>query len=100
PRPPCSTLFPYTTLFRSRLGPMTRRAYAGERPFWRRGGQQIIFDADHPLALVRRQTFWKHQVSGIGFFKKTHQTKIFPRPDVLLDRKSTRLNSSHRTISY
>src|SRR6266516_7386765 len=51
-RPPRSTLFPYTTLFRSRRGP--------------RG----------PDAIVR----------------------TWPRPR--RDRKSTRLNSSHRTISY
>src|SRR3989449_3359003 len=53
-RPPRSTLFPYTTLFRSRDGPA--------------GGRQ-------------------------------RGARVHPR-DVHLDRKSTRLNSSHGYISY
>src|SRR5438034_7844494 len=59
-RPPRSTLFPYTTLFRSR----------SRRPAWRRSpGDRAGLRA--PL------------VAGYG-----------------LDRKSTRLNSSHTVISY
>src|ERR1035437_10816168 len=54
-RPPRSTLFPYTTLFRSRYAPAGRRP--GSRP-------------------VRENRLWH------------------------LDRKSTRLNSSHANISY
>src|SRR5438094_3356330 len=60
-RPPRSTLFPYTTLFRS------LPADEAGRP----GDQRVMPDRD-----VREQ----------------HE-----RPQ---DRKSTRLNSSHRTISY
>src|SRR5438128_1437878 len=60
PRPPTSTLFPYTTLFRSRGGrpaPGASRECAGA----------------HPRSDCRRRT---------------------------RDRKSTRLNSSHGSISY
>src|SRR5438309_8712120 len=65
-RPPRSTLFPYTTLFRSTYRP------AG------RSGCQIVPDWTH-----RR----RHQgnASSQGRFG---------------DRKSTRLNSSHSSISY
>src|SRR5207248_9182296 len=71
PRPPRSTLFPYTTLFRSypavgaegHLGPIGLRV---------EGGDEVYF---------------------VG--KVTHHNVR-----LALDRKSTRLNSSHRTISY
>src|SRR6266516_5491749 len=58
-RPPRSTLFPYTTLFRSRR----RRTFSRRE---RRGR----------LTRASRGSAWRR------------------------DRKSTRLNSSHRTISY
>src|SRR3712207_8030457 len=85
-RPPRSTLFPYTTLFRSRQGraqerhdpqgggdPLRRRHGGGVRP----GGAAREDAAARRVALGRR------------------------RPPVLQrDRKSTRLNSSHANISY
>src|SRR2546430_9967311 len=67
--PPRSTLFPYTTLFRS----------DEERAFTEKYGYA-------PLA-IRVAT---GSVSSLG---KTAAT-------VVLDRKSTRLNSSHSQISY
>src|SRR5437762_4133229 len=69
PPPPTSTLFPYTTLFRSRFGRSREDADAMVRP-----------------RLLRR----KHE----GAFG------IVRLPREPLDRKSTRLNSSHRCISY
>src|SRR5207248_9288012 len=74
-RPPSSTLFPYTTLFRSDSGTWDSRLLAG--------GFGLV------KSVIRRA----HQGAGFdmleahGFGEK-------------LDRKSTRLNSSHRTISY
>src|SRR5204862_7376475 len=71
--PPRSTLFPYTTLFRSQCltyHPGTGRPVAGEPS--ERGG------ADPP---------WAHLRGAAG-----------PSPG--RDRKSTRLNSSHVEISY
>src|SRR2546429_5943853 len=73
-RPPRSTLFPYTTLFRSPRGARGRPARGGgdepaERPHHRR-----------PAPLRRRQ-----------------RGERDPRGR---DRKSTRLNSSHGYISY
>src|SRR5438876_7831498 len=71
PRPPRSTLFPYTTLFRSALG--ERNHFELELP--RRQAQSTIPSGaeDQWLAVLDVQ---------------------------LRDRKSTRLNSSHPSISY
>src|SRR5256885_4424295 len=74
-RPPRSTLFPYTTLFRS-LG--ARRAAGGDA---RGGGVRHLPLAGKPAP--RR--------SGRDRHAAPHR-----RPD----RKSTRLNSSHLVISY
>src|SRR2546430_15530332 len=71
-RPPRSTLFPYTTLFRSRMarveirsaGPLESARELGEAQRDRQGSQPDDGDADRT------------------------------------DRKSTRLNSSHSQISY
>src|SRR3712207_7151521 len=68
-RPPRSTLFPYTTLFRS----------SSACPF-----------------LARRGV---HRADRLRFFRRA-----YPAPTlwttIVLDRKSTRLNSSHANISY
>src|SRR5258708_20005545 len=69
-RPPRSTLFPYTTLFRSLLGVFLAR-------FEVVGVGQKTVDAFLEKPLLLRQI-------------KIH----------VLDRKSTRLNSSHQIISY
>src|SRR3712207_8006514 len=82
-RPPRSTLFPYTTLFRSRQGvdPGDRRL-PGED--WDQGDDRDGRGRPAPAADPRGQ--------GPGDL-----------PDLALepgDRKSTRLNSSHANISY
>src|SRR3712207_8645962 len=71
-RPPRSTLFPYTTLFRSELALGLRRPQNG------------IPDPEgsHLVVLARRQEGY-HRLAG-----------------AITDRKSTRLNSSHANISY
>src|SRR3712207_8870628 len=75
-RPPRSTLFPYTTLFRS-LGSAARRA-----------GMELP-----ALANVPR--------SGARLRLAPHLLLYFAKTDSPIpDRKSTRLNSSHATISY
>src|SRR3712207_7225562 len=76
-RPPRSTLFPYTTLFRS--GEATRHHYLRELSWSLEGaGVELLV---HP-GLV--------EVAG---------PRMHIRPHVG-DRKSTRLNSSHANISY
>src|SRR5947207_8253501 len=76
-RPPRSTLFPYTTLFRSYFGVHVPKAYGISVPMLHGLAKQI--GKDHRLAV----TLW---TSGIH--------------EVQRDRKSTRLNSSHTVISY
>src|SRR2546430_10121002 len=71
-RPPRSTLFPYTTLFRSRNSTAHCLKIAKER-----GLKSIAFPAVG---------------TGIAGFPLEECAKI--------DRKSTRLNSSHSQISY
>src|SRR5690348_17628084 len=73
-RPPRSTLFPYTTLFRSRVRP-------GRGP---RGGQGLQLAVRHARAVHRRE-----------IARRTASCRPCPP-----DRKSTRLNSSHPSISY
>src|SRR5256885_7262836 len=74
-RPPRSTLFPYTTLFRSdaRLGRRRRGCRAGCLP-----------------ALAHRAPGGDPASVGVAD----------EDPDAAVDRKSTRLNSSHLVISY
>src|SRR2546430_6686723 len=86
-RPPRSTLFPYTTLFRSAplSGPhLERDARAGRVPAQR----------DLHRALVQVQS---RECAGHA----DGPDRSEPRERrVTLDRKSTRLNSSHSQISY
>src|SRR5256885_10477566 len=78
-RPPRSTLFPYTTLFRSVL--LATGAVAGRA--------RAQSPAGH-----RRRTVRKSRAGGIlvAGFSPRHLRRS--------DRKSTRLNSSHLVISY
>src|SRR5258707_11562704 len=82
-RPPRSTLFPYTTLFRSRAQRLVRADHA--QP----GGLQ---PAELQVADVERVV---HLAADLA---------VADARSVLLvlreDRKSTRLNSSHANISY
>src|SRR3712207_7922065 len=72
-RPPRSTLFPYTTLFRSEQDP---------RLAARRGLDRLL---EQPLDVERRDAGAQAGAEGDAGG---------------LDRKSTRLNSSHANISY
>src|SRR2546429_4698339 len=92
-RPPRSTLFPYTTLFRSLL-------FASTSHFLR-VLQQSLERAGWITCIQHRL---EYRVS-IGFRTSLSQGKFIVHPDVndhliFGDRKSTRLNSSHGYISY
>src|SRR3712207_7148468 len=69
-RPPRSTLFPYTTLFRSRA------AFLGDVP---------------PV---------DHHPPHVGVGEQVGVDDLDAPPPAVGDRKSTRLNSSHANISY
>src|SRR2546430_9955012 len=84
-RPPRSTLFPYTTLFRSvkagLAAPMNEKVAPGTKPTW------ITSEglAETVSATAPGTAPW-HEVGPVA--------------GSALDRKSTRLNSSHSQISY
>src|SRR3712207_7009034 len=85
-RPPRSTLFPYTTLFRSRAAPGVDALLHPERRV-----ERVVESrerAHHPIA---------HRLddgaAGPG-------GAFLDEVEVAVDRKSTRLNSSHANISY
>src|SRR3712207_8339496 len=78
-RPPRSTLFPYTTLFRS--------------PF-EDGREHLAAELRHLDLLLRRE---------VGRPRAAQTPEPGPAPEAAAeraDRKSTRLNSSHANISY
>src|SRR3989442_5297331 len=84
-RPPRSTLFPYTTLFRS---DPTIAVYCGTRADTLR----ILCGSD--VTLLSSQ-------SAVSPEAHTTSSQIWGHPlQVRPDRKSTRLNSSHVRISY
>src|SRR3712207_7308141 len=85
-RPPRSTLFPYTTLFRSPMG------YESVK------GLCIITEGRGIWGMCR-SSLLEHSTCCMHFFLHT-----IPFVHILFcawqDRKSTRLNSSHANISY
>src|SRR3712207_8265756 len=74
-RPPRSTLFPYTTLFRS-----------------------IHVHAFSPLEIVHGAA--TNGVTVRRFLEQLREAGLGSLPGTAADRKSTRLNSSHANISY
>src|SRR5437762_9164447 len=86
-RPPTSTLFPYTTLFRSTR---TRRVY--ETKMGRFFRSMASWYRNERLVSGKRQ-------GRKNCFAYRKERKL-PRSSAKRDRKSTRLNSSHRCISY
>src|SRR5438034_8167145 len=85
-RPPRSTLFPYTTLFRST-------------------GRTATADLASPRSPLRHYA-GTHRARGSGAFRPQSGEPISPPESAdgivtkRTDRKSTRLNSSHTVISY
>src|SRR5258707_2829125 len=82
-RPPRSTLFPYTTLFRSgfppRVGPEGRIAWSA--------GEDNVRESIRIILMTDERERLRLPEFGGGLTRT-------------LDRKSTRLNSSHANISY
>src|SRR5256885_2623376 len=87
-RPPRSTLFPYTTLFRS--------IRAGKDDDFTVRGQQEI--ADMATAQSKTMTLLLGAIAGVSLI--VGGIGIMNIMLVSVDRKSTRLNSSHLVISY
>src|SRR3712207_8497296 len=89
-RPPRSTLFPYTTLFRSGhrddhvLGAVVATVEAVDLPARHRGDRRLGAGDRAPERAVAPRLVGEEVVHHV----------------VGVDRKSTRLNSSHANISY
>src|SRR5690554_7270635 len=86
-RPPRSTLFLYTTLFRSEVGAMS---YMLQTTTWIRSH-------------ARNTRSWRSDASPAPTHRSAARVTTRARPAGLVvgrDRKSTRLNSSHVRISY
>src|SRR5206468_8270933 len=100
PPPPSSTLFPYTTLFRSMLAFAKKFGYGDQLVGKQADGTTKIkvikdksgWDEPEPESLLREinRTCWT-----IGYTGQSPE-----RLKLHIDRKSTRLNSSHDQISY
>src|SRR5258708_25314646 len=80
-RPPRSTLFPSTTLFRSHRLMVTSAVYLQNDQF------------DETRAAIDRENVYHWR-------QAPRRLEAEPIRDAMLDRKSTRLNSSHQIISY
>src|SRR3712207_9592942 len=97
-RPPRSTLFPYTTLFRSELLRTPLQAPRANAICERLLGSVRRECLDH--ILVVSEVHLRRVLSAYGkYFNRSrpHQGIAQRIPE---DRKSTRLNSSHANISY
>src|SRR5258708_19491218 len=78
-RPPRSTLFPYTTLFRSLVDGLCRAIKS-----------RLVADGIYIRRHVENEFVYEGRRDGLGQMQD----------DGFRDRKSTRLNSSHQIISY
>src|SRR5256885_9828867 len=87
-RPPRSTLFPYTTLFRSKL----------YLPRWGASCQVVLTYDDGEIVAVERGPALS--VEDWERLSMEIETLLVSGPQKVGDRKSTRLNSSHLVISY
>src|SRR5256885_13130667 len=96
-RPPRSTLFPYTTLFRSVADPHIRLAFQHVQHLLDR--MQMGRRAVTRLAPLLEQAKLGAAVCRRDAHPREHALAPFLARN-LVDRKSTRLNSSHLVISY
>src|SRR2546426_9524017 len=97
-RPPRSTLFPYTTLFRSTGTGYTIRDH--ERPGKIREDVHESVDVHVPESGNEKLSATVDHSGAGGNLRICRRPRVTDSIAVSLDRKSTRLNSSHLVISY
>src|SRR5947209_13144395 len=86
--PPISTLFPYTTLFRSFIRSFSARAFVESG--------MIKVNKNDSEEFIKKQATEIRQMA-INALPPGEDVTV---QDIMKDRKSTRLNSSHANISY
>src|SRR5207248_10249042 len=98
PAPP-STLFPYTTLFRSELGFLIEHFTTNHGA---RIAEEIGIDLNTlDIDLSDLETMMGAGADGFNYTDiQDRRLQMRSKMQEVRDRKSTRLNSSHRTISY
>src|SRR3712207_8508767 len=94
-RPPRSTLFPYTTLFRS-LEVVDHRHEVVPHPPAGGAVEQHLLGAEH-LGHLGEEHAAAERGDPVG---QAPEQRVGGDPAEAVDRKSTRLNSSHANISY
>src|SRR3712207_9447858 len=97
-RPPRSTLFPYTTLFRSHhqgVRDLGQGLVVSARSL--DGVIEAVEDSTHPFLLGVQ---WHAEFLVDRPHERSLFTAFVDAAEVYEDRKSTRLNSSHANISY
>src|SRR2546430_7730603 len=98
-RPPRSTLFPYTTLFRSRRGKRTARVFDYPNPSFPFARRLPIPNNLEEREVAEKKQKVKQNQKGEPPHPGFRQSR-FQSSNRHGDRKSTRLNSSHSQISY
>src|SRR3712207_7180693 len=88
-RPPRSTLFPYTTLFRSCKSCSWCLTAARNLSISHKSKRIQIWLCSDDILCLEQLSFWGRS-----------QLELLPSAPTLGDRKRTRLNSSHANISY
>src|SRR2546430_6964534 len=86
-RPPRSTLFPYTTLFRSPALRLEGQEEAARLASF----APVPFFEPHQLIVIAVRRVGRVQLGG---------ERLASRQPLFRDRKSTRLNSSHSQLTY
>src|SRR3712207_7990899 len=90
-RPPRSTLFPYTTLFRSYMDDWLGRVLEALDAKGALDDTLVILTSDHG------ENFGEGELICHAY---SLDDRLIHVPFIAADRKSTRLNSSHANISY
>src|SRR3712207_9535836 len=97
-RPPRSTLFPYTTLFRSM---MSRMEEIRKKPSAGIEEDDVVADQPHtPLVEIPETAVPEERLVALNEAMLERPEGFLPNDKLERDRKSTRLNSSHANISY